>query len=242
MYETAVKNEINLWKLRMLRKGSRFQRMSKAFQNKVNDKLPEKLHQAVTASIRKMVEATVIGSHATTYQKDTSSLTLQQRDGLAADVISKYQKAAALEGAGTGAGGILLGMADFPLLLSIKMKCLFELSGVYGFHTGKKEERYFLLYIFQLAFSREDKRAELFDIIENWDQGDRDKYLLNWQDLQQEYRDHIDLVKMLQVLPGVGAVVGGTANYQLIAHLGECAVNCFRIRLLKGSEGFSAEN
>ena len=31
-------------------------------------------------------------------------------------------KIAAAEGAGTGAGGILLGLADFPLLLTIKIK------------------------------------------------------------------------------------------------------------------------
>ena len=31
-------------------------------------------------------------------------------------------KIAAAEGAGTGAGGILLGLADFPLLLGIKIK------------------------------------------------------------------------------------------------------------------------
>jgi hypothetical protein len=38
--------------------------------------------------------------------------------------LNFYKKAAAASGAGTGAGGILLGLADFPLLLSLKMKFL----------------------------------------------------------------------------------------------------------------------
>ena len=45
------------------------------------------------------------------------------------------------EGAGTGAGGILLGLADFPLLLTIKIKFLFDVATLYGFDTSNKEER-----------------------------------------------------------------------------------------------------
>ena len=50
-------------------------------------------------------------------------------------------KIAAAEGAGTGAGGILLGLADFPLLLGIKIKFLFDAATLYGFDTSNKEER-----------------------------------------------------------------------------------------------------
>ena len=49
-------------------------------------------------------------------------------------------KIAAAEGAGT-AGGILLGLADFPLLLGIKIKFLFDAATLYGFDTSDKEER-----------------------------------------------------------------------------------------------------
>ena len=54
--------------------------------------------------------------------------------------------------AGTGAGGILLGLADFPLLLGIKIKFLFDAATLYGFDTSDKEERLFILHVFQLAF------------------------------------------------------------------------------------------
>ncbi len=45
---------------------------------------------------------------------------LQRRDDEVRKKIDEYKKIAAAEGAGTGAGGILLGLADFPLLLTIK--------------------------------------------------------------------------------------------------------------------------
>ena len=53
----------------------------------------------------------------------------------------------------------------------------------------------------------------------------------DWRSFQQEYRDYIDLAKMAQLLPGIGAVVGVIANYQLINKLGETAMNSYRMRL-----------
>jgi len=128
---------------------------------------------------------------------------------------------------------VQLGLADFPLLLSIKMKFLFEAAAVYGFDTNEYEERLFILHVFQLAFSSEETRKETLTIIENWEE---QKHLIadmNWQDFQQGYRDHIDLVKMFQLVPGIGAVVGAFANYNLLDQLGEAAMNSYRLRLLK---------
>ena len=61
-------------------------------------------------------------------------------------------KIAAAEGAGTGAGGILLGLADFPLLLGIKIKFLFDAATLYGFDTSKQEERLLSFTFFSLPF------------------------------------------------------------------------------------------
>ena len=42
--------------------------------------------------------------------------------------------------------------------------------------------------------------------------------------------DYIDLAKMAQLLPFVGAAVGAVANYKLIEQLGDTAMNCYRLR------------
>ena len=47
------------------------------------------------------------------------------------------------------------------------------------------------------------------------------------------YRDHIDLAKMAQLLPVIGAPVGLIANYSLIKKLGNTAMNAYRMRLLQ---------
>ena len=178
---------------------------------------------------------TLTGSQLTMRNNQLVDITLEARDKLLADKLSTYRKTAVLEGAGTGAAGLLVGMADFPLLLSIKMKFLFEAATIYGFDTNEYEERIFILQVFQLAFSSAEKRQETLEIIENWEERKGSLLELDWREFQQEYRDYIDFVKMLQLMPGIGAIVGAYANHNLLDQLGETAKNCYRIRWLKKS-------
>lgn len=154
-YRNKIVEELEAWKHAMLRDPSLLDKLSKQVQVKINKIIPEKVHRAITAAIKQMVRAVLFGAEFTTntFTKDVS---LQVRDALAKEKIDFYKKAAAAEGGITGAGGILLGLADFPLLLGIKIKLLFELASIYGVvyciffnllfrarNTGKK---YFLKY------------------------------------------------------------------------------------------------
>ncbi|WP_144511639.1 EcsC family protein [Bacillus sp. FJAT-22090] len=234
-YNKQVEQELDSWKYKMTKKTGLISRTSKNVQNKVNSLIPEKFHHIMTESIKNMVKATLVGSNITTKKRLPVELSLYERDELLKEKLSTFRKTAVIEGAGTGAGGILLGLADFPLLLSIKMKFLFEAASVYGFNTDEYEERLFLLHIFLLAFSSEEKRKDTLYIIENWEKQKHEIADMDWRDFQQEYRDHIDLVKMFQLLPGIGAVVGAFANYNLLDKLGETAMNSYRLRLLQTS-------
>ena len=71
------------------------------------------------------------------------------------------------------------------------------------------------------------------EIIENWEERKAALLELDWREFQQEYRDHIDFVKMLQLVPGIGAVIGAYANYTLLDQLGETAKNCYPYALAK---------
>ncbi|MED4228450.1 EcsC family protein [Neobacillus cucumis] len=231
-YELKVYEEVEEWKRRMIRRSGMMNRLSKKAQGKINEWIPEKVHEMMTESIKAMVKATLFGSQLTTSKDQVRGLTLAEKDELVQKKISVYQKTAIVEGAGTGAGGILLGLADFPLLLTIKMKFLFEAASIYGFDTKKYEERLFILHVFQLAFSSDEIRKDTLAEIEHWE--DRKKALveMDWRKFQQEYRDYIDLAKIFQLVPGIGAFVGAYANNNLLKILGEAAMNCYRLRLL----------
>lgn len=232
-YELRVFEEVEEWQRKMRKRSSLMARASKKLQTRVNGVIPEKIHHILTESIKNMVKATLAGSNLTTKKLQGAGLSLYERDELLEKKLASYRKTAAVEGAGTGAGGIFLGLADFPLLLSIKMKFLFEAASIYGYEPANYEERLFILHVFQLAFSSDQKRAEVMEIINDWEQRKQGLLEMDWQDFQQEYRDYIDLVKMAQLLPGIGAVVGAYANYNLLDQLGEAAKNAYRLRILK---------
>ncbi|MCP1356454.1 EcsC family protein [Aneurinibacillus migulanus] len=235
-YEQRVKFKTAEWRRKIVSHSGLLQRVSKKAQTKVNSLIPERVHYIMTESIKKVVQAALIGSEFTSRKRNVSYITLEEKEQQVLDTLNTYKKTAAIEGAGTGAGGIFLGLADFPLLLSIKMKFLFETAGIYGYDVKEYEERLFILQVFQLAFSSDEHRQRTLDIIEHWEERKYELKELDWRTFQQEYRDYIDFVKMLQLLPGIGAVVGAYANYNLLEHLGEVAMNAYRLRLFKSIE------
>jgi EcsC protein family len=229
------REELESWKRKIFKRSSVFHRVSKQAQKKINQFIPEKAHKMITESIKKMVEVTLKGSEWANTSKAGVHLSLGNREERMGERLEAHRKAAVIEGAGTGAGGIFLGLADFPLLLSIKMNFLSECSAIHGLDVKKYEERLFLLYVFQLAFSSDEHKKETLMVIENWNEKKEELMDMDWRTFQQEYRDYIDFVKMFQLIPGVGAVVGAYANYQLLDQLGETAKYAYRIRYFNES-------
>jgi hypothetical protein len=220
----------------MQRKPSLINRMSKGVQKKINNLIPEKVHTAMTTTIKQMVKVVLFGSKITTEPPRTQG-SLEVREAVVEEKIKFYRKAAAIEGGVTGAGGILMGLADFPLLLGIKLKMLFDIAAVYGFDVRDYKERVYLLYIFQLAFSSQEQRRKVYVQLEDWNKQVQslpsDINQFDWRTFQQEYRDYIDIAKMAQLVPLIGAPVGVVVNYQLIRKLGNTAMNAYRMRWLK---------
>ena len=53
--------------------------------------------------------------------------------------------------------------------------------------------------------------------------------------VQQQYRDHIDLAKLAQFIPVVGAPLGAIVNWRLVERLGHTAVMAYRMRAEQGA-------
>ena len=210
--------------------------LSKRVQTKINGWIPEKIHLVITESIKQMIRGVLFGAEKIT-ANPLLGVSLKQREEAVEKRIEYYRNTAAVEGGITGAGGILLGLADFPLLLGIKLKLLFDIASLYGFDVSDYKERVYLLHIFELTFSSQKHRNEIYRKLVNWDDESaalpNDINQFDWRSFQQEYRDYIDLAKMAQLVPLIGAPVGVIANYQLVKKMGETAMNAYRMRLLK---------
>lgn len=235
-YELQAQGQVSIWQKSMVRSPGYFNRLAKKLQDKMNRIIPEKVHHAITSAIKQMFRAVLFGSELTTADTKAEG-SLELREAIVLERIKFYKHTAAAEGGITGAGGILLGLADFPLLIGIKIKLLFEIASVYGFDTSDYRERLFILHIFQLAFSSDQTRKEIYMKMQDWENISshlpEDIHDFDWRTFQQEYRDYIDLAKMAQLVPVIGAPVGAVVNYRLITKLGKTAMNAYRMRWLK---------
>lgn len=233
-YEERAFKELREWQRRMAKRPSIGSRLTKGIQRKTNSIIPEKVHVVFTEAIKNMVKVVLVGSSYITREPLLNG-SLEEREAQVTDKIQFYKKSAALSGAGTGAGGFFMGLADFPILLSLKMKFLFDAASIYGFDVKDYRERIYILNVFQLAFSSQERINEIYDQVLHWEDYVKtlpeDVNSFDWRTFQQEYRDYIDLAKMLQLVPGIGAVVGAVANYRLMDKLGETAINAYRLRL-----------
>jgi len=219
----------------MLRKPSLTNKMAAKVQGKINSWIPQKVHNAITAAIKNMIRAVLFGATYTT-SKPLANTALEERETLIDAKIETYKKTGAAEGGITGAGGFFTSLADFPILLGIKIKMLFDIAALYGFDVKDYRERLYMLYIFQLAFSSAEERKKVYLQIEDWDEKlnelPTDIHEFDWQTFQQQYRDYIDIAKLAQLIPFIGAAVGAVANYKLIQKLGFTAKQAYRMRFI----------
>jgi uncharacterized protein (DUF697 family) len=232
-YNEQAKLELEKWKRQMERSPSFAGMLSRRLQTKINSAIPEKVHRAITGAIRQMTRGFLLGAELTT-PTPVAGGDLEERELKVRDRIKFYRNAATAEGAITGAGGILLGLADFPIWLALKLKLLCEIAALYGKDVSKLRERIFILYIFELTFSSQAHRNQVFQIINNWKGREKeipdDINAFDWRRFQQEYRDFIDIAKLLQLVPGIGAAVGAVVNHRMTEKLGHTAMNAYRLR------------
>ncbi len=234
-YELYTLRQLKPWQRKMQQPQSLLNRMGKKLQDRFNRIIPQKVHNTITTIIKKMVQTVLFTSELVKPDVVTGQ-SLEEREVSVTKRMEYYRATAATEGGITGMGGFLAAMADFPALLAIKLKFLFDVASLYGHDTAQLGERIFLLHVFKLAFSSPAGQKETFLKIEGWakhpETMPNDSNSIDWYRFQQDYRDYLDIAKLLQMIPVVGAAVGVVVNYSLLSKLSETAMMCYRMRWL----------
>lgn len=238
-YDEKIALRLAVWEQKALKPRGLLERSGKRLSERLGRLLPQKAHDAMTIAVKAAVRTALFGAEYLPKGRVRRLLSLEEADREAERTLSLYRKIAVAEGAGTGAGGLLLGLADFPALLAIKMKFLFELAHVYGCDTSAFSERIYVLNVFQFTYAGPEERRALLRRMKDWARESRrwpsdGAYWreMDWERFQQDYRDALDFRKMLQLLPGIGAVAGAWANAGILDELGEVAMNAYRLRRL----------
>src|SRR5690606_14675691 len=124
LYRKRVMIELAFWKHKMLRKQPLGSIWAKNLQTKLNNLIPEKVHQAITFTIEKMVKGVLFGArHARPAPRGCGGFL--RREAYVQRLVRNDKRPASIDGALKGAGGILLGIADFPAVLAVKIEMFF---------------------------------------------------------------------------------------------------------------------
>ena len=183
-----------------------------------------------------MIKVVLLGSEITT-PTYYHILSLEEKETLIREKISTYKRTAMIEGAGTGAGGFLMSLTDFPLLLSIKIKFLYDVASFMDLILVIIKKDYISFTYLNLLFLARENMNKVFKRMDMWSEYSNslpsDINYFDWRNFQQQYRDYIDIAKLVQMLPAVGALAGAYVNSKLMTKLGETAINAYRMRLFE---------
>lgn len=239
-YEQLIYEECLEWEKKI--QGEWFlSRWSRSLQKKMDSLIPAIVHEKLAKAVEMLVKSIANGVALIPAQplRELPNITFALRDKKAQEKVKLYKKIAMAEGAGTGAGGILLSVVDFPALIGIKFKLLQELATIYGYDIKDFEERMYMVKIFQLSFAGDAARKRIYEELKEWPnrklQISHDTYqnVMAWREFYAEYRESTEFRKMLQFIPGLGAIVGAWANQSIVEDMAATAVHVYRMRYLQ---------
>lgn len=232
-YQRYAYKEMMGWCQKMDKGPGIFNALTSGVQKRINKIIPDKVHKAITVAVKEIIKSLMFGTKFIS-PKPKEFPHLKMIEDAAQKRIKSHKYTASAEGGLTGAGGFLWSLADFPLLLGIKIKLLQDIAAYFNKNGNDVHEKIFLLLVLQVAFSSDTVRRETMHKIVDFEQ---EKAQLpasvegvDWLTLQQQYRDYLDIAKLFQMLPLIGAVVGTVVNWRLVNHLGKTAIQCYRIR------------
>lgn len=240
--EATIRAEMEAWRARVLKRPGFWDKATRGTQDRINRIIPERVHAVVTAGVEAMTKGILLGSDLVK-PRPTAEGSLAARELRARAAITAYRNTAGVEGGVAGAGGFVLAAADFPALMAIKVRMLGDVVAAYGWGGGPDgvsgRERLFVLNIFHLAFASARRRPQALAELEAWIAGVGQPEAIteyDWRTFQIEYRDYIDLAKLAQLIPVVGAPIGAVVNWRLVDRLGETAMMACRMRWFAEAE------
>ena len=178
---------------------------------------------------------------------DLRDHSLEELDALSKSLFSQNAILAAVEGGGTGLGGIALIAADIPLLFTINLRLIQQIGAAYGFDLSGEEFQPLVLSIFNVAASRgRTAKADALREISvagaalanelEYKGKVRSSFSEQSRHLPREIIKNILGRKLAQVIPIAGAAVGAGVNYWFTMETAEASYMLFRALYIERKE------
>jgi hypothetical protein len=174
--------------------------------------------------------------------RDLRKVPLETLDRIARATAAGGKILAGLEGAGTGAGGPFFIVADIPALLMINFRYIGQIASTYGFPVQSGEEQAFMLNL--IGFSSADRASKSIFLREmnqiamgvarrrTWEELNRNALVQLIRKIAEFLGVRLTKQKLAQLIPVVGAAVGGGVNYAFTHDNLTAAMMMYRKRYL----------
>ncbi len=172
---------------------------------------------------RILSDARAIGIDAETLE-DLRKTDMEKVDGLARSMFSQNTVLAAIQGGGAGLGGVFMLAADLPLLFTINLRLIQQVSCAYGFDVSSEEFQPLVLCIFNAASSgtpaaRHQALREVSVAASGLVHGHpytgrvSGSFMAQNRHIPREIAKALLSRKLAQLVPVAGAAVGAGVNY-----------------------------
>jgi len=179
---------------------------------------------------------------------DVFRLDLQQADEVLGYLAAKYKLMAAAEGAVSGAGGAAGIVADIPALIGINLRGIAEYTVYYGFDPQSMAERRYVMSVLTLVSSPTNaaKYATLAELRRialavarrtSWQELEKSLVVTAMQQVAKVLGIRLTKAKLGQLIPVLGAIIGGGYNAWYTGTTTEAAFNLYRLRFLAAKYG-----
>ncbi len=166
---------------------------------------------------------------------EVGELPVQTMKEASLELTGKRKKAATIQGASTGIGGIFTLAIDIPAILGISLKTLQEIALIHGYDPHDKKERVFILKCLQFSSADVVGKQAILDELLAFNQDDRaSKELISqiqgWREVALTYTDRFGWKKLLQMVPVAGILFGAFANRSMVSDLAETGTMLYQKR------------
>lgn len=179
--------------------------------------------------------------------QDLRDASLEELDPLARSHFTSNMILAAVEGGGTGLGGLVLIAADIPLLFTINLRMIQQIAACYGFVLSGPAYRPLVLSVFNVAATggRESKSSAVREVsVAAAAFANELEYKGRVRGSFKDQNRHVprEIVKNLlgrklaQAIPIAGAAVGAGVNYWFTQETANAAYMLFRALYIERKE------
>jgi hypothetical protein len=153
-------------------------------------------------------------------------------DRLASEVGIGAQAISLIEGAATGAGGVLTTLLDIPVLFVLSLRTIRKVGHCYGYALDREQDKPFVLglLIASMAGSLHIKRERVDQLHEL-----EELLLLETQQevIAEEFVSLLFQLEVFEEIPGIGAISGALLNLAFVRRLDITARRVFQERWLR---------